>query len=624
MAKAQTKTGIGAIRDAWVNSQRRLEEAAKEHVFVDPNAPREGIKPGQWDGAPYDRMPPGCPVHVIGRDAEGTVWCRNTTGDLVSIAKWDMATISKLFAPQLDYAHWAWPAFGKTKITDPTTGEVREILEVKRIERDKLFMCLDTAAGRRDLFDPDKQHRGRGGWTDTRDQFIWHSGKYLWRLIGGRLVHVPPSEHDGFLYTRQPNTVEPWDGPVAAAESPARRILAELCTWNWERPYLDPVLCLGWAVTALMGGALKARPVVFTTGGAGVGKSTLHDLLGHLLEGVVKRTVDTTAAGVYQAMKHDALPLMIDELESKAGSTKAETVIELARVAYSGGEIGRGGNDHNAVSFTMRSSFFFSAINPPPMKTQDKTRMAMLNLARLDKASAQNRKVLVRSDVDGRMILRQIMDGWEIFQKRLLPDWWTVLAGRGLDSRAIDTYGTLLAAAELVVGPDALEDVGLPITEAQKLGEVIEAATAVDRAEQLENWHKCINHLLACTIDAWRDGARPTIGGVLGDLKRGGLDMDVQWARARLELCNLGVRNRGDMGEPSQGPYLAVPADGPQLTKLFAQTDWHSGVWFTSLKQAPPQIVLRGRDKTVVKINDVARRCLLIDMTAFGKHAEEM
>jgi hypothetical protein len=44
------------------------------------------------------------------------------------------------------------------------------------------------------------------------------------------------------------------------------------------------------------------------------------------------------------------------------------------------------------------------------------------------------------------MMLRQIMDGWRDFQDRLLPNYWAALAPHGLDARAIDTFGTLLAA----------------------------------------------------------------------------------------------------------------------------------------------------------------------------------
>lgn len=588
----------------------------------EPNLPRNGIKPGQWPGAPHNAMPPDCPVKVIGQDAEGVIWCRNATGDLRAIGKWDMAMIANLFAPCINYAFWAWPALGIVKKTDAATGEVTETLVVKRVERDKLFTCLANEASKKPLFDPNKQHRGRGGWTTSSNDFLWHSGKHLWKSTGTTLHHVPPQDVDGFLYTRQPLTIEPWSGAIAPEESPAQRILEDLRTWNFERSYLDPLLVMGFIVTSMMGGALKARPIIFTVGGAGVGKSTLHELMKHVLDGVIYSFVDTTAAGIYQKMKHDALPVMVDELENKPGSAKAQSVIDLARVAYTGGEIGRGGQDHEGVTFKMHSSFFFSAINPPPMTVADRTRMAILSLSRLSTEKGVGRKVVVKSETDGRMILRQIMDGWKTFSDVLQPKWWNILAGQGLDSRAIDTYGTLLAAAELVLGEQAMEDCGLPVRDADMLGAIIGAATAPDRAEHLDNWHKCVNRLFASSIDNWREGAKPSVGGVMQELATANIHLDD--ARKRLELVNLSARGKGDLGDPGCGPYLAIPPDGPQLLKLFAGSDWERGGWNIALKQGiKPGIVVSSREKGMMRISGSPQRCLLIDFSAFQTYAEK-
>src|SRR5690606_32617273 len=126
-------------------------------------------------------------------------------------------------------------------------------------------------------------------------------------------------------------------------------------------PYLDPILCLGWLATSLMGAALKTRPVIFTTGGAGVGKTTLREVFRNVLDGAVFAVADTTAAGIYQHMRNDALMVLVDELENKPGSTKAQAVIDLARIAYSGDDMARGGQDHEGVQFKMYASFMFSA-----------------------------------------------------------------------------------------------------------------------------------------------------------------------------------------------------------------------------------------------------------------------
>lgn len=610
-----TAVGLKAIRAHFEDAARRLEDEQRLPDDPDPNRKRGGIGPGHWEGYPHDRMPPDCPVRVIGRDEGGNVYVITATHDLRMVDKWDMPTIIGIFAPAPNYAYWAWPGWSKKKEkTDPDTGEVTIIPpRVDRIERDKLAACLINQAAKLPLFDPQQQHRGRGGWQDRHERFVWHSGTWLWVSEKDRLQRARPMDHDGFLYTRQASTIEPWATPIGAGESPALRILKDLRTWKWERPYLDPVLVLGWIATAIMGGALKARPIIFTTGGAGVGKSTLHELLKKVLDRIVVTAVDTTAAGIYQRVKRDSLPVMIDELESKPGSTKASNVIELARVAYTGGDISRGGQDHEGTTFRVHNSFFLSAINQPPMGTQDKTRMAVLNLRRLNQADGAP-PIDVDPEHDGRMLLRQVMDGWSEFRTRILPDYETVLRGHRLDSRAIDTYGTLLAAAELLVGPEALEEIGLPVTDAGRLGEIIADATAFERAEQLDNWHRCLNHLLQSTIEAWKGGEKPIVGAVLEEAMND-TQLDIKYARERLAAINCGLVERGKVAE---GMCLAIPRDGPALKRLYADTDWHRSVWFDALKQAPEGIVIRDRgNQQKVRIAGTVSHCLLVDLKAF-------
>ncbi|MCZ8545061.1 hypothetical protein OOJ09_12780 [Mesorhizobium qingshengii] len=615
MAKAQTQTGSKALRAAFLDGKRAKDEAdALAALDPDPNLPRDGINPGMWEGAPFDTMPPDCPVKVVGRDSDGNVYCISTTGNLRKIERWDMPALADLFAPKINTLMWAWPGWGKKDVWDPEQEKMVTKKIVNRVERDKCMMAIINEAARKPDFDPNTQHRGRGGWVDSHGRFVWHSGGWLWLVDGKRLEQARPAQHDGFLYTKQAPTIEPWAEPVTSEESPARRILEDLRTWNWQRPYLDPVLVLGWIATALMGGALKARPIIFATGGAGVGKSRLQEVVKSALHGAVTASVNTTAAGIYQRAKTDSLPFMIDELESKPGSTRAESVIELARVAYTGGDISRGGQDHEATTFTARNSFFFSAIIPPPMGAQDKTRMAMLNLSQLDRPGKSGRDLVLKPETDGRMILRQIMDGWKEFNEVLMPDLATILGERGLSARAIDTFGTLLAAARLLVGDDVLEEIGLPMADATHLGELIAEATSADRTENLDHWHKCIDTLFQSQIDAWRDGVKPTIGGVCELLRTG--EWNAKGARERLELVSLGCFDRGKV-EPNAGAVLAVPASAPQLHRIFGDTDFHKGGWYTALKQAPKGIVLPARK---VKINGSTTHCMLIDLDAFEKH----
>lgn len=620
MAKrTQTQTGSRAIRAIFADAKREAVDNPADLETPDPNLPRDGVKPGQWEGGMTSRLPPaelGMKVRVVGRDAEGVVYCISTTGHMRRMDKWDVQSLTDLFAPDTNSLMFFWPGWSKPKkISEDETLPP----QVVRVEKDKAMMCMINAAARLPDFDPHTQHRGRGGWEDKQGRFIWHSGGWLWSVkpkgAETALESARPATHEGFLYTRQAATIEPWSEPVDVEESPARRILDYLRTWNWQRPWLDPVLVLGWIATALMGGALKARPVIFATGGAGVGKSRLQELVRSALEGAVITSVDTTAAGIYQRVKLDSLPFMVDELESKAGSSRAESVIALARIAYTGGDISRGGQDHEATTFTARNSFFFSAIIPPPMGAQDKTRMAILNLAELEKAGKNGMDMELKPETDGRMLLRQVMDGWTDFRDRLLPDYARILGAKGLGARQIDTYGTLLAAAELLVGPELLEEMGLPVTEEDALGNAIATATLAERTENLPHWHQAVDMLYQSTIEAWRDGQKPTVGETC-DLYRSGNFM-LEEARQRLALANLGVMKEG-WAEANAGKVLAIPADGPHLRRLYGDSDFKQGGWFAALKQAPRGIVHPARK---VKINGSTRHCLLLDLEAFDRYA---
>ncbi|WP_062222231.1 hypothetical protein [Aureimonas sp. D3] len=560
-------------------------------------------------------MPPDCPVKVLGHNGEVT-YCVSVSGQLMEITKWDFPVLARLFGRRLNYAYWAWPAKaspGKDENGDPLPAVV------KRLERDKAVACLIAEGDRKGLFDPKDRVRGRGGWRDKSGRFIWHSGGSLWTVDRNTLVEEEPGESEGHLYTKAPEVQVPWGEPVTLATSPAHRLLKQLQTWSWGRPTIDPILFLGWFATAYMGGALAWRPIVFTTGGAGVGKSTLHGIIQRLFDTSLHATADTTAAGIYQRVKQDSLPVTVDELENKPGSTKATAVIELARLAASGARLYRGGADHEGVDFQARSSFLFSAINPPPLGVQDKSRMAILNLSRLD----ANKKAMSLDmfEHDGRMILRQVMDGFVDFDTKLLPEWKRALHDNGLDARAQDTYGTLLAAAQMLLGDEAMCEAGLDVTEMTRVGEMIADATADDRAEQTDNWQACIEHLLASTIDAWRSGERPTIGGVIEDLQQRDVGLVFSEAQSRLKAAGLGLKDRGKCCE---GYALAIPGKGPALEKIYADTIWRGGVWFAALRQGPEHVVLRRpKNEHNMTLNRSTLYCQLIDLDAFTKHTAE-
>lgn len=606
----------------------------REFFDPEPNSVRAGIKPGQWDGAPWANMPPDCPITVLGKKGS-TVYIIDAMGEMQAIERWDHPTIIRLFTPFVNFPFWAWPGFG-----DGGKDEDGQPLppKVKRLERDRAATALIAEAGRKGLFDPQQNVRGRGGWKAAADWFIWHSGKYLFtvktktdaqnRAIGWDLQAMTPGEHGGYFYAQDADTIQPWKEHVDVNESPAHQLLQDLRSWNWERPYIDPIFLLGWIGSAILSGALDVRPILFTMGGAGVGKSTLHGIIQALFGSALYTTANTTAAGIYQNIKQDSRPVAVDEFERKANSSKETTIIELARQSYSGAKGYRGGANGEGTEFELRSSFLFSAILPPVLGVQDRTRMIILNLKALDKSRATAQPHI--PDVAGRMILRQLMDGFHDFHWHILPKWREILADKrlGFDSRAIDTYGTVLACAESLVGEQGMIDAGIPedallpgAIDIDQLIEILGFATMDDRAAQVPKWQEVIETVMGAKLEAYKSGERLTVGGVIEALETKDGWMTIEDARARLALLGLGLRPPGGR---FSGWCLAIPHNDDNLDKLFADKEFHHGGWTMALRQAPEDVVPQKLDKAekTLKINRVAKTVTLVDLKAFDAWGE--
>lgn len=637
MAKTpKIQGGVKAIAAKFEDAKRDIA-AQKTYVDPDPNDPRhfEGydgpVKPGQWEGAPWNRMPPECPVKILGKKGN-TVYAVSATGDLMAIERWDHPTLTMLFAPYPNYMLWAWPAYGKEKKGDPENNIPPQPPKVERLARDKCVQCLISEAGRRGIFDPADQSRGRGGWKTADGEFVWHSGRELWMtrfaqkgkaLEAAAMQTARPSEYQGYFYAQDSAIIEPWQAPIGYMDSPAHKIMTYLQTWNWERKWLDAVLYLGWIATAFMGAALEERPIIVVTGGRGVGKSQLHAITKAIFGRALYSTANTTAAGIYQNIKSDSRPVMVDEFEARARGEKEQSIIELARQAYSGAKLYRGGQNHDGVEFELRCSFGFSAIILPPMSVQDRSRMAILNLRKLEIEEGSSEPVV--SEEMGRMLLRQIMDSWHDFNGRILPRWRKLLHEAKFDARMIDTYGTLLAAAELLLTEQGMVAAGFPdnlgdgMIYAPALIEQIQHATKAEIADQEEKWETVLDKLLSARHDNWKSGEKPTVGDTLERFEKANVaeyGIDLAEARHRLNITGLSVI---EAGKKTQGYALAVPRSHDELDKIFERTEFRDGNWFAALKQAPDGIVPARFVGSTVKIGYAAKHCLLVDMDAYRK-----
>ena len=410
-------------------------------------------------------------------------------------------------------------------------------------------------------------------------------------------------------------------GPAAA-----QQILRVLKSWHWERPDIDPHLCLGWIAGSLVCGALDWRPMIWLTGDRGTGKSTLWRLVQLLLgENGLLHASEVTEAWVRQTLKMRVLPVALDEIEADADGRRVGNIVKLARLASSGGKIGRGGADHEAQDFVMRSSFFFSSILHAPLTPQDKSRIAVLDLLPHDgkrppafdpellrdaatRAGCApeaflplikgNGEPIMRPafyDQLGQMLRRRLVDHWHRLDS-VIEGYREALGANGHDARGQDQFGTLLGCADLLLYDEAGDD-------EYETYAAWGRALAVNRADAAEDDEPMlVIQRMATTALPGRGGDEPeTLAMWIAKVIAADTDEErAKRAQKRLEMAGVVVvlselndkgvrRTKRFHGGPvpthptSPRAYLAVAAAHQGLELLLRDTRWHSGVWNQAL-----------------------------------------
>ncbi len=558
---------------------------------------KEKVKPGAWMPDELG-LPANCPVIPLGVDNDEYFFL-DTIGQLRIFAAntFSQKTITSLFMGRHFFLYWAWPRF--KAVGD---GE----FEVSGWRAELATEDLMMACARKGPWNAIDAMRGRGAWRGPDGELIVHCGNSL--IANGKRLGL--GESGGAVYATRPPLPRPWPQPIdPEREGPAVSLLTLLRTWNWRRPEIDPLLFLGWIVAAFLGGALGWRPIIFITGDKATGKSTLQLLLKSVMGKWLIQAGDTTAAGIYQQLHFDSLPVAVDEMEGKADNRKALALLELARLAASGMLMFRGGESHTGIQFNARSSFAFSSINTPPLEPQDLSRMGLLQLRKLPEGAAQPSIDEAQMGRLGRQLLRRATDNWDRFPATLKA-YRQALAQAGHDGRGQDTFGTLLACADLVIDADA-DALGLKMGEDARSLDYwtirMRAKGMTEYENQNENWRACLDMLLTKPVEGWKHNTYKTVGQLLEKLhlKRGrGEELTHSGARELLNETGLTLqfqkRDPSDVNELSL-PCLVIPNDHPSLAALFRGTKWEgapgAGVWRGALAQAPESILRDGQCK---------------------------
>jgi hypothetical protein len=601
MAGKERRAGMTLISSEQADSEGAIREAVRnaEIVVLRGDHPPGGGGP---EGGGQDKKECGpCPVKPLGHIA-GTFFYTSPSGQLRAISDSDHTQnkITGLFEDNID---WLWSRWPRTNKEGDTVGW----------NKNAATEYLIKSASKQGFFDPDTMMRGPGVWASEDGRLIVHAGDKL--LVPADIAGASKGIRRGsykevvagvrienILYPTRRSETAP-DLEETAEAKDAQDLLEFLGRWGWRDQQAGPRLWLGFAASAMVGGALRWRPHIHIAGDMGTGKSGLEQLLAGLFgAGAVERAADPSAPGIRQLLNGAARPVLLDEVEPGPNNMRAAQVMELARLASTDGQgaVVRGGSDGRPQRWFIRASFYFTSILHPKPLPQDRSRITFLDLNPLPRKSADDstghvqglrRFAKIGPKLRGRLIQR-----WDTLQANLHV-FSSALARSEHTRRQCDQLATLLACAETLLHDDPIE-----ATVAEDLLDSL----GLNHVEQIEHDHdECLNHLLSSQPDIFRSGRRRTIGELLHDART----PEGTEERKALRSMGMAVDPFLDRWE-----RLIIANQHQGLEAIFANTRWAGGVWNQSLQRFP-DATLSGK---VVSFAGAKSRAVLLPRTVFG------
>lgn len=529
-------------------------------------------------------LPEGCPVIPLGTK-KGVYYYIDALGQFRELKDKEHARLilSGLLGSNIEFATKKYP---KKTEDGFVTGW-------KPDEFGKDLMAECAAKG---VWEPFERVRGAGCWLDDDGELVIHCGTEL--LTKGEASN--PGVCGPYVYPSEPARQKPWEDAVKPRE--IEPLYDLLKTWSWRRSAIDPMLLLGWIGAAFVGGALKWRPLMWLSGDRGTGKSTLQDVINCVFNNSILSVSDPTPAAIFQKIGFSSLPVALDEMEPEADSKKVQSIIKLARQACSGGVILRGSAEGNASEFKARNCYLFSSILVPALLPQDRSRMAILELDRI--RGPQIRYERKNLAMIGRKIFRRMIDNRENF-KINLERLFAGFTDLGFDSRGCDQFGTLIAAAQVLLFdyPMTSDDVA-EICESMK--EVIEA----EKFDNDSNHIQCRDHLLTSVLDTYKDGRKRSVGDWIAQAAgRDNTNKAEDPDNAHKVLAALGLKVEDEVIGDVKMKCLLIATKHQGLEKIYDKTDWAGGVWTQAFRRFTAAQAYNTR-----RFGGVASKCTLVPL----------
>lgn len=250
----------------------------------------------------------------------------------------------------------------------------------------------------------------------------------------------------------------PPPAPEMSSEGDGEALLAKLQRWYWVDSEASPLLLLGMIGQMFICGALDWRAHVWLAAPTASGKTWLQKLIQAALGDWCLHTEDASEAAIRQVLGDDTLPVLIDEAEAHDRPERLQAILNLMKKSSSGAKMYRGGVDHKATEFTAQSCFLLSSVLHASMRGEDRNRIVILDLRAIPADAEPLQLELAHWQAMGRKMHRRMVQLWPRFEQTLV-DYQAGIAKAGYEGRWRDTYGTLLACADLLLFDRATRDI---------------------------------------------------------------------------------------------------------------------------------------------------------------------
>ena len=352
----------------------------------------------------------------------------------------------------------------------------------------------------------------------------------------------------------------------------AKEVLDSFRSWKWKRP-TDAYVSLGWLMMAFVSGGLKMRTHAFLHGELGSGKSTFMQLMSLLMGGSSIYLGSVTEAGLRQAVREDAVGILIDEQESN--EDKLAKILGYLRKSSTGTKQKMGSDNHQSTNFILRSMGLLAGIVPPNFVNQaDSSRFLMMAIEQIDSSKVSHNLVIEAEEMveDGRaaelgrlMFMRMIIS-WDRFVEA--EEMFRDVLPEG-SKRMQSVIAPVLAASWI-----ALHDGRIDIDSARVWNATIDLSEDISRISTASESENFIDFFSDC-VPANQDSGRKLSIGQLLDIASG----ERAHGPASSILGQCGIRVNGN--------HLQIAPRHNGMLELFAKSKYSAGDLSAVFKRLP-------------------------------------